>query len=88
MPQEGQGKKTKRSNMKNTRPRSRRNWTKQDYKDWGNEHFCNFITEFYCAICKKLKHKDQLKLVKPLTIHCNSCISKNKQTKKGETNAK
>ena len=35
-----------------------------------------YITEFYSAVCKKLKHKSKLQLVKPLTIHCNSCIKK------------
>lgn len=36
-----------------------------------------YITHFICAICKKRKHKNDMKIVKPLTIHCNSCVIKN-----------
>lgn len=33
-----------------------------------------YIQKFYCAICKKLKHKNKLKIVAPITLHCNKCI--------------
>ena len=35
-----------------------------------------YIERFYCGLCKKLKHKTQLTILKPLTLGCNSCINK------------
>lgn len=32
-----------------------------------------YIEKFYCGLCKKLKHKKQLRILKPLTLICNNC---------------